>query len=210
MTMTTTRPQPPSTRGMKFPVEVLTAEEVRRLLDKFSRRAPSGVRNRALVTLLYRAGLRIAEALTLELRDIDFERGSVTVRHGKGDRRRVVGVDGSVLDTLERWLVVRRRLGASRTTPVFCQIERGRIGLPLDASYVRKALKRKSRAAAITKRIHPHGLRHACLSEMAHEGVALPIISAIAGHSSCATTDAYLRRVAGVEVVTAMRSRPEW
>ena len=66
---TTLKPLPPCTRGMRFPVEVLTRGEVRALFGTFSRRARSGVWNRALVTGLYRAGLRCGEALALEVRD---------------------------------------------------------------------------------------------------------------------------------------------
>ena len=209
-TATSPKPQPPSTRGMRFPVEVLTRSEVRALLDTFSRRAPSGVRNRALVTVLYRAGLRCGEALALEVRDVELQSGSVTVRCGKGGKRRVVGLDGSALDAVERWVQHRARLGAGNRGVLFCQVETGRVGLPLDPSYCRKMDTRHGRRAGIEKRVHPHGFRHTLLSELAMEGVPLPTVSAVAGHASCATTDVYLRRVAAPEVVAAMQSRPEW
>ena len=72
--------------GRKRPVEILTADEVRQPLAQCSRRAPTGIRDRALITLMYRTGLRVSEALDLRPADIDPGRGSVRVLHGKGDQ----------------------------------------------------------------------------------------------------------------------------
>ena len=81
--MTTNRPTP-ANKGRKYPAEPLTEKEVRSLLAKCSGRAPTGIRNRALLTVLYRGGLRISEALALEPKDLDSKEGTIRVLHGKG------------------------------------------------------------------------------------------------------------------------------
>ena len=103
--------QHPPNYGLKLPAEVLTASEVRALMAACPRRGPPGVRNRALIVVLWRGGLRSAEALDLELRDIDQAAGTVTVRHGKGNRRRVVGLDPEAFAVLQG---MARELNAAR------------------------------------------------------------------------------------------------
>ena len=76
----------------KRPAEVLTEAEVRSLLAQCSRRAPTGVRDRALLTVLYRGGLRVEEALDLKPGDVDQARGTIRVLHGKGDHDRTVAI----------------------------------------------------------------------------------------------------------------------
>lgn len=192
----------PANAGQTLPPEVLTPEEVRALLQVPSSRAPTGIRNRALLAVLYRGGLRISEALALEGRDLDPQAGTLTVRHGKGDRRRVVGLDAGAFALLDRWRDERKRRGL-RTGPIFCTLD----GRPLQASYVRSLLPRLAAKAGIEKRVHPHGLRHTCAAELAVEGVPVPLIQQQLGHASLHTTTVYLRHIAPVELVERMRRR---
>ena len=83
----------PANKGRKLPPEPLTAEEVKGLIRACSKRASTGVRNRALIVVLYRAGLRISEALALLPKDLDAQASTIRVLHGKGDHDRVVGLD---------------------------------------------------------------------------------------------------------------------
>jgi site-specific recombinase XerC len=80
----------PSNKGRTFPPEPLTADEVKSLIMACSNRAPTGIRNRALIVMLYRGGLRISEALALRPKDLNCIAGSVRILHGKGDIRRFV------------------------------------------------------------------------------------------------------------------------
>jgi len=73
------------------------------------------VRNRALIAVLWRCGLRISEALALELRDVDLDAGTVRVRHGKGDKSRTVGIDEQTAALLARWLDRRKKLSPVRS-----------------------------------------------------------------------------------------------
>src|ERR1039458_5253155 len=137
--MTATRSTSASSEtSRRRPPEVLTEVEAIALIRACSTRAPTGVRNRALIAVLWRSGLRISEALSLELRDLDLEAGSIRVRHGKGDRSRTVGVDEQTSALLARWLDRRRQLSPGARSPVFCTLQGGRI----DTSYVRRLLPR--------------------------------------------------------------------
>ena len=79
-------------------------DEVRALIKACSNRAPTGIRNRALLVLLYRGGLRLSEALRLYPKDLDRDAGTVTVLVGKGGKRRTIGLDPGAFAVVERWL----------------------------------------------------------------------------------------------------------
>jgi integrase/recombinase XerD len=197
----------PPNYGRRFPAEVLNAHEISRLIEACPRRGPAGLRNRALIVILWRGGLRSAEALALELRDVDRDAGTITIRHGKGNRRRVVGLDPSAFAVIEAWLAARTRLGVPRGAPVFCTITSGNVGRELGAPYWREAIKRLGVRAGIEKRVHSHGLRHTHAVELMREGVPLLVISRQLGHSSLATTQRYLDHLEPGEVVSRMQAR---
>jgi site-specific recombinase XerD len=192
--------------GRRFPAEILTPDEVRALIKACSNRAPTGIRNRALLVMMYRGGLRISEALALRPKDIDPEEGTVVILHGKGDRRRTVALDPGAFAVIARWLDRRERLGFTGRHPLFCTLD----GREVQSSYVRQLLPRLAKKAGIEKRVHAHGLRHTYAYELAvSEGRPLPMIQAALGHTSLATTDRYVSHIAPVQVIEAMRSR-EW
>lgn len=194
---------PKSNKGRRFPPEPLSADEVRRLLEATPRAAATGIRNRALLGLLYSTGLRIAEALALYPKDVERAAGSVRVMHGKGDKSRTVGIDDAALELLDAWLELRRRREWYGNVPLFCTLQGGRLA----TSYVRAMLPRLARRAGVEKRVHAHGLRHTLAAELRGEGVEIGVISKALGHSSIATTAHYLDHVAPAAVVKAMRSR---
>ena len=92
--------------------------ELRELLSKCSRRAPTGIRDRALLVTLYRAGLRISEALHLKPSDIDYADGTIRVLHGKNDKTRTVAVDDGTLAEIRVWLTERSALGINGRAPL--------------------------------------------------------------------------------------------
>ncbi len=192
-----------SSTSRRRPPEVLSEAEAIALLKACSTRAPSGVRNRALIAVLWRCGLRISEALGLELRDVDLDAGTVRVRHGKGDRSRTVGLDEQTTALLARWIDRRKKLGPGARAPIFCTLQGGR----LDSSYVRRLLPRLAAKAGIDRRVHAHGLRHTYAAELAREGTAINVIRDALGHTSLAVTDRYLRDVAPTHVIDTMRAR---
>jgi site-specific recombinase XerD len=193
-----------ATKG-KRPAEVLTEAEVRSLLAACSRRAPTGIRDRALLTVLYRAGLRIEEALDLKPGDVDPARGTIRVLHGKGDHNRTVAIDDGAIAVVQLWLAERAKLGVNGRHKLFCTLQGG----PLSANQVRQMVKRRAARADITKRVHPHALRHTHAAELVAEGVPVNVIQKQLGHVSLATTDIYLRHIAPADVI-AMGRRREW
>lgn len=197
------RGRTPANKGRKFPPQVPTPDEVRALLRACSDRAPTGIRNKALIVVLYRAGLRCAEALSLLPRDVDPGQGSISVQHGKGGRSRIVGLDPAAMSLLLRWVDRRKALGIDGRRCLFCTLE----GRPLKPSYVRTLLPRLAVKAGVEKRVHPHALRHAHAAELTWEGVPLPLIQRQLGHASLATTDRYLRSIAPADVVRTMQAR---
>jgi site-specific recombinase XerD len=186
----------------RLDADLLTPKEVEKLLRVCSSRAPTGIRNRAMIAVAWRSGLRISEVLALRVKDLDLEAGTLVVQHGKGDKRRVVGLDAGTSALIDRWLTIRakRRIVAG---PVFCTLK----GQPIDQSYIRHLLPRLGRKAGIEKRVHAHGLRHAYAVELEREGATITTIRDLLGHSSAAVTDRYLRRLGPGEAIDFARRR---
>jgi site-specific recombinase XerD len=132
---------------------------------------------------------------------VDLDAGTITVLHGKGDKRRTVGIDAGASALLARWIERRQALGIGPRSPLFCTL----VGEPLMPSYVRAMLQRLANRAGIEKRVHPHGLRHARASELMMRGVPVPIIQRALGHASLATTQVYLDHIAPAEVIAIMQ-----
>ena len=195
---------PGGNRGRTYPAEPLSQVEVQQLMDGMNR-GVTGTRNRALVAVLYRSGLRVSEALALRVKDIDRDARSIRVLRGKGGKARVVGIDDGGLRYLERWLEARGERGLPASAPVFCKLDGGE----WDPSAVRRMLSRAGEAAGLGKRVHPHGLRHSMAAELAREGVPATLIQRQLGHGSLGTTNTYLQSIASAEVIEAMGNR-EW
>lgn len=190
-------------RHKHLPPEVLTEDEVTKLMRACSHRAPTGIRNRALIALLYRTGLRINEAMSLNPKDLELEKGMVRVLNGKGGRSRTIGIDPGAASIFQRWLDKRSTLGFNGRQPAFCTLD----GELMSASYVRVMLKRLAFKAGIEKRVHAHGFRHTHAAQLRAEGVDIAIISRQLGHTNITTTSRYLDHLAPMAVIDAMRSR---
>jgi integrase/recombinase XerD len=198
----------PANKGRKLPGEILTTQEIRALIRACGR-GPSGLRNAALIAVLFGAGLRVSEALDLRPSDLDLNNGTVRVRQGKGDRSRTVALDSSAQAYVERWLTTRTHIGLNGRQPLFCTISKGAgLGSRIDSSYVRRLLPRLAEKAGIERRVHPHALRHSFATALAHEGKPLPVITAQLGHSSTAVTDRYLSKIGPADLVALVRDRP--
>jgi site-specific recombinase XerC len=103
------RGRPPRNKGEQYPANPPTVEEIVAVTGVVGDRA-EGHRLRALIVLLWRAGLRISKALALQERDLDRSRGAVLVRRGKGGKRREVGMDRWAWEQIDPWLEIRREL----------------------------------------------------------------------------------------------------
>jgi site-specific recombinase XerD len=163
-----------------------------------------GRRLRGLIVILWRAGLRIQEALSLSEADLDHRRGALLVRHGKGGRRREVGMDVWAWEELRPWLELRVELPVG---PLFCVI----IGPTRDRHWARAAaraeLRRTAAAAGVRRRFAPHQLRHAHAVELAREGVPVIVIQRQLGDSNLGITSIYLQGIDNAEIIETVHAR---
>jgi integrase/recombinase XerD len=160
---------------------ILSLEEVGALLKAL--REPL---YQAIVMVLYGAGLRITEALALEVSDIDGRRGVIRVRHGKGNKAR----DAKLSSSLYSWL----RAYWARERPALPYLFASRkTGKPPIADTVRHALAHAAKQAWISKHVTPHVLRHSFTTHLLEQGVDVRVVSALLGHASLTSTARYGR-----------------
>jgi site-specific recombinase XerD len=157
---------PETTRGADLDKELLALEG----------EGPLPLRNRALVELVYSAGLRSAEAVGLDLADVDFEQEHIHIRHGKGGKERVVPLGEEAAHWVSRYLhEARPALAAGANDALFLSVR----GHRLDTSTLRRLAP------------HPHRLRHAFATHLLEGGADLRTIQELLGHSSLSTTQVY-------------------
>jgi integrase/recombinase XerD len=172
-------------REQKLPL-ILSREEVKALLE-----APVDLRPRAMLAILYGAGLRVSEVARLKVADIDSARNVLWVRFGKGRKDRQALLPPKLRELLRCYWRSRRPSewlfpGADHTQPV-------------SVKTIFRACRQAASSAGITKSVHPHLLRHAFATHLLEAGVNLCTIQALLGHANLATTARYLQ-VADVNV----------
>lgn len=165
--------------------DVLGVDDVAALLDAPDPSAPGGLRDRALLELLYGAGLRISEALGLDVGDLSFARGTVRVI-GKQDRQRQVPVGEVALDALALYLDTRPE-GRDDGTPLFLAARGGRLGRTEAWRTIRRAAER----AGLAQQVSPHTLRHSFATHLLEGGADLRVVQELLGHVTIATTEIY-------------------
>jgi site-specific recombinase XerD len=195
---------PPRNKGLRYPPDPPTVEEIIAVMRAAGDHA-DGIRLRGVIVVLWRAGLRISEALALSESDLDRSRGAVLVRRGKGGKRREVGMDRWAWESLEPWLAIRTRLPVGA---LFCVLRGPTRGRPCAAAGIRSQLRSAATAAGVRRRFAPHQLRHAHAVEMSREGVPLLVIQRQLGHADLGITSAYLRGIDNTEIIQAVHERP--
>lgn len=174
---------------LKLP-KIIDQKSVKKMLSQINTSCPTGIRNYAIVIMMYRAGLRVQEVCNLGLSDCNFETGLIYVQQAKGKKDRYVPLDDDIEKSLQAWLIVR-----PESHFVFCTLEGGR----LMQRYIREVCYRISEKAgvfiqdgAVKKPVSPHKLRHTFLTEVLREGTAnIREVQELAGHSSLNTTMVY-------------------
>ena len=162
-------------RGRRLP-DAPRRADVDKELAALEGDGPLALRNRALVELVYSAGLRSAEAVGLDLVDLDFEQEHVHVRHGKGGKDRIVPLGEEAAHWLARYLSeARPALARGADDALFISAN----GRRLDTSTLRRLVP------------HPHRLRHAFATHLLEGGADLRTIQELLGHSSLSTTQVY-------------------
>ena len=193
----------PHNKGMQYPPDPPRPEEIIVVMRQAGHDR-HGLRLRALIAVQWRGGLRISEALALNETDIDERRGSLLIRHGKGDKRREAGMDDWGFEQLAAWLTHRVSLPVG---PLFCVIDGPTRGRRWAATAARAELRELATEAGVRRRFAPHQLRHAHAMELAREGVAVNIIQRQLGHTDLGTTSTYLHGIDPSEIIDAVRSR---
>jgi site-specific recombinase XerD len=194
---------PPRNKGLRYPADPPTVEEIVAVM-RIASDGLHGRRLRGLIVVLWRAGLRIDEALALRDADLDRRRGSILVRRGKGGRRREIGMDDWGWQELEPWLSARVALPIG---PLFCVINGRTRGRPWTTTGARAELRRAAARAGVRRRFAPHQLRHAHAVEMAREGVPLIVIQRQLGHSNLGITSVYLQGIDNAEIIETVHAR---
>jgi site-specific recombinase XerD len=193
----------PGNKGRRYPADPPRVEEIVAVMKQAGDGA-FGRRLRGLIVVLWRAGLRVSEALALTEGDLEIVRGSVLVRRGKGGRRREVGMDDWAWEQLRPWLETRVSLPIG---PLFCVIAGPTRGRPWSSSQVRTALHETASRAGVRRRFAPHQLRHAHAVEMAREGLPINVIQRQLGHANLGVTSIYLQSIDSGEVIETVRTR---
>lgn len=163
----------------------MTREEVAALLAAPNLRAPTGLRNRVMLELMYRAGLRVSEVCNLKPRDVDVKQGTIRVWGGKGGDGTAYFDSESLRLLLEQWKGIRRTLPKSEH--LFCTLA----GSAVSPRYIQQMVQRMRRRSGISARVTPHTLRHTFATELLAEGFNIREVQEALRHSDVSTTMLY-------------------
>jgi len=163
-------------------------DEIAAILAAPDRRKPAGVRDRAMLELLYATGLRVSELVSLGVNDLDLE-ARVLVARGKGGKERIVPVGAPAAEAVRAWLRgPRERMLRGRRVKDLFVTPRGR---RMTRQGFAKLLGRHARAAGIRRRISPHKVRHSFATHLLEGGADLRAVQAMLGHADVSTTQIY-------------------
>jgi integrase/recombinase XerD len=168
--------------------EVLSLEEVGRLLSIPDMRDTAGVRNKAILELLYASGMRVSEACNLHKSDVNLDVGFLRCI-GKGSKERVVPLGQKAIIALKRYLEVSRPKLNKRSNNDYLLLNRS--GNKLSRQSVWKIIVRYAREARIKKKIKPHTLRHSFATHLLERGADLRSVQEMLGHANISTTQIY-------------------
>ncbi len=173
-------------------VEFLEPEEVTRLLESANGPNRAAKRDRALLELLFSAGLRVSEIVSIDIEDINLKRQEFSVR-GKGDKIRIVFVSNTAKDAIEEYLTARTDIDPA----LFIRDKTGTNkeadakGLRLTPRSVQRIVKHYATKAGIVKNVHPHTLRHSFATDLLQSGADIRSVQAMLGHANITTTQIY-------------------
>lgn len=214
MTAVLTKPRENETRAAAVEPEVpdvLTVDELARLLGAVKGSSKTALRDRALLMVAHNAALRASEIVKLRPADVDIASGNVNVRKSKGGRSRLIRdcLDPVTKQALAAWMTKRETLGwDDRSAHLFGvfysrpgkadgdNVTIGKGGGKLDTSHLRRQIPALAKKAGIKKDPHPHLLRHTRAREWSDMGLPVADIQQALGHRNLATTSIYLARLA--------------
>ncbi len=173
--------------GVRLP-DVLSFEEIKKLLDAPDTTTAKGLRDAAMIELLYAAGLRVSELVFVKMAEINLEAGFVRV-FGKGSKERIVPIGGYAKEKIQAYITYGRPALLKEKLSPYLFVARA--GKPMTRQGFWKLLKRCGRQAGIKKEITPHSLRHSFASHLLEGGADLRAVQMMLGHVDISTTQIY-------------------
>lgn len=168
--------------------EVLSLEEIDRMIAQIDMSKNESHRNRAIIEMLYGSGLRVSELVNLRLSDIYTKEGYMRIT-GKGNKQRLVPISPLAIQWLNYWMEDRNKLDIQPQSVDIAFLNRR--GGQLTRAMIFTIIKTLARDAEIQKRISPHTLRHSFATHLLQNGADLRIIQQLLGHESITTTEIY-------------------
>jgi integrase/recombinase XerD len=168
--------------------EILTREDVEQVLAQVKAEKPLGLRDRAMLEILYATGLRVSELVHLSVHDVDLEVGYLRTK-GKGSKERIVPIGGAAIRALKDYLQGSRQVSAVKAEGQTLFLGRGGRGITRQGFW--KLLRRYASTAGIRKKITPHTLRHSFATHLLEGGADLRSVQSMLGHADIATTQIY-------------------
>lgn len=168
--------------------KTINQKDVKKLLESIETSDPLGMRDRALIELLYSSGLRLGEIMEALLENLYLEEGHIRVT-GKGNKTRIVPIGKKALEEINNYLDKGRKklVNSKSTSHIFLSIR----GKKLSPSRIWQIVKERSKRADIKSPIHPHQLRHSFATHLLSGGADLRIIQELLGHADISTTQTY-------------------
>ena len=163
----------------------LTREEMAKLIDYNYPQNLKGLRDRAIIEMLYSSGVRVGELVSLKIKDMDFKGKSVNVL-GKGKKERLLPVTSQAIESIENYLL-KRPGGKEKDSIIFCNLK----GQQLTERGVQYIIDTLARNCGIYRRITPHMLRHSFATHFLENGMNLRYLQHLLGHSNLSTTEIY-------------------
>ncbi|MBO4596124.1 MAG: tyrosine recombinase XerD [Bacteroidales bacterium] len=184
---------------------VLSVEEVDALIASVDTSDLKGVRDRAILEILYGSGLRVSELCSLPVSGVYDEDGFIRVT-GKGNKERLVPMSGPAVEWYRRWMAERAPLVDRAASDEFVFLNR--FGKPLSRVSVFKLIKTCAMLAGIRKEISPHTLRHSFATHLIENGADLRVVQEMLGHESILTTELYTHIDARTWQAEVLRHHP--
>jgi integrase/recombinase XerD len=193
----------------RLPKKILTQDEIRRIMAAPDRATAKGLRDRAILEMLYSTALRRSEMAALCVLDVDLASGIVRVNHGKGGKDRVTPLGEQACEAVKKYLA-RSRNAWSRRAPQERALWLGSRSphLPLSKIRLGSVVRDAAKAAGLSRPIHPHVFRHSCATHMVQGGSNIALVQQLLGHQSLATTQIYTRVAVPDLVAMIARAHP--
>lgn len=163
----------------------LTRDEMEKFIDFNYPQTLKGLRDKAIIEMLYSSGVRVGELISLKIKDLDFKAKTVDVL-GKGKKERLLPVTSQAIESIENYLL-KRKGGKEPNAIIFCNLK----GAGLTERGVQYIIDNLARACGIYRRVTPHMLRHSFATHFLENGMNLRYLQHLLGHSNLSTTEIY-------------------